>query len=49
LRSLAAAYASTPVDFGVSHVIDAAGVLGDRETEVTDRLNQLFRDTQIDL
>ncbi len=44
-----AAYASAPVDFGASHVIDSAGVLGDREAEVTGRLDQLFSDTQIDL
>lgn len=44
-----AAYASAPVEFGASHVIDSAGVLGEREAEVTARLDRLFQDTQIDL
>ncbi|MCY7403556.1 MAG: TPM domain-containing protein [Cryobacterium sp.] len=43
------AYATAPVDFGASHVVDSAGVLGDRAAEVTNRLDQLFSDTQIDL
>jgi uncharacterized membrane protein YgcG len=45
----APARADDPVTFEESHIVDTVGALGDREDEVTEALDDLFADTQIDL
>ncbi|WP_022884275.1 TPM domain-containing protein [Glaciibacter superstes] len=44
-----AAFAEDPVEFGSSHIVDKVGVLGDRESQVTDAVDRLYTETGTDL
>jgi len=45
----AAAHAENPVQFGSDHVVDKAGVLGDRAGEVEAAISKLYDETHTDL
>ncbi|RNE63612.1 TPM domain-containing protein [Cryobacterium tepidiphilum] len=44
-----AAHAEDPVQFGADHILDKAGVLGDRADEVEAAISTLYDETRVDL